>query len=1027
MGGKKELKLGCVLDGQAIGSLYQARKEADLEKAAKKAAQEAAKHQRAQTSKLRKSAAKTSHQRHPTKRSQTKPQKAASPIDIPSGSSSYYEIENESDDCAESLILTMPAPPLPPIYLPLVPQSTLGHPASNASSLACLHRQAMRPISSSPIKGNTSSVAELLRRDTSTASTSSAMASSGAATSAPRGRGDILDAAAIEIPHVRGRSQSPVKDLRSQQPLNRNLFSKSPAPKSPSKGVINSDFTGRTFSERTRAVQLKVQGAAIPPLPSRTLDEVPWKKGRSRSREGSELDEVDINVRVGNGTASVKQTTIIQEHSTLVTKDKAPPTSTQLTMGLDSDSSTSSADTASIPRYEMIIWRTFPARKSHRDQKFPQQTRKCSFPITKKLAQRLVSGQKTDFITALNQFLSTQGTGVPITSDPSFTLQVTVQPDGTTFPPEFLDLAEQQFADIIDEIVSYQVQGYGRWSLDGMMRRVVTPQAGQLASLGPCLEALVVINLEACGNRWVGLPGFDADGNLKSISRSEISEAKKAVDASSPHRYLPLAIARFTSDSATTPDSKREFVTIPTPHISQHPSATDTRFPTAPAKTASKASKGVATTGLKPPQKIIATATITQRSSSPDFADGEEETGDEDMSLINIENVKVLLNNRKTSQFTPMASRTIGINQANACFGLPGAHLPTSTTPSLAPTPVRHHGVHASSFIASGTGIAATYASEAPVSTASKLRYLPRLGSSTTAPLGDNVSFSDPGAIPKPKPPTTQAQDIATRAEGDQKAKAQTTHRREVLVKGQHEVEKAYMSNWNPSNPLPGTPFGIGLLEQKPALHMVVPTPPTNISLPEAVTTDADTKSSKPQRRKVDNIGAGFARKTSGTLVASKSGTLASRLQVPADRALVTAKPQTKTLAHPTRSLQNLAQAAAGETAVFRRRWEESTAASLRKERPPSPVKSRANSPIKRADSPVKSSSALDQPTTTASNFTRTASVRGLGASGARPKSRLECTTGPAGNRTKERVQSGATTGVVRGNILSLRHEGKSS
>ncbi|KAF8422209.1 hypothetical protein EV426DRAFT_718259 [Tirmania nivea] len=138
--GKKELKLGRILDGQAITSLYQARKEADLEKATQKAAQETAKHQRAQTSKLYKSAAKTSHQRHPTKRSQTKSQKAASPINIPSDSSSYYEIENQSDDCSESPSSPRQQPPLPPIYLPVVTQPTLGHPASNASSLACLHR-----------------------------------------------------------------------------------------------------------------------------------------------------------------------------------------------------------------------------------------------------------------------------------------------------------------------------------------------------------------------------------------------------------------------------------------------------------------------------------------------------------------------------------------------------------------------------------------------------------------------------------------------------------------------------------------------------------------------------------------------------------------------------------------------------------------------------------------------------------------------------------------------------------------------
>ncbi|KAF8455556.1 hypothetical protein BGX38DRAFT_1140460 [Terfezia claveryi] len=885
------------------------------------------------------------------------------------------------------------------------------------------NKQAMRPISSSPMKGNTNSVQAMLTHDTSRASAGSDTTTFADATEAltSRGRRGTLDTAMVETPRVRGRSQSPVKTLKAnltQHSLDRNLFSNSLLRKSPSKGITNSDFTGRTFSERERAVELKAQGRDIPPLPSRTLAEVPWKKGRPKSREGFEPEAVHINIMPGNNI--VLETTTIQEPPTLVIKDKAPPAPIQSTIGPDSDSSTSSTDTASIPRYEMIIWRTFPARKGHRHQEAPEQTRKCSFPITKKLARRLVNGQKPDYITALNQFIATNGTGIPVTSVPSFTLQATVQSDGTSFPLEFLDLAEQQFADIIDEIVSYQVQGYGRWSIDGMMRRVVIPEAGQLASLGPCLEALVVITLEACGSRWVGLPGFDADGKLKSISRVDISEAKKEVDAGTPHQYLPTSTARLTCGSVTASKStKKGNVTIPIPATSEHPPAANPSFPSVTSSTVSKASKGVAKTDSRHPKRSVTTVRVEQCSSSPDSADGGDESGDEDMSMINIESVQEVPKNGKTFQTSPMTSRSNGINPLNSRLGLPGGRLSTSTTPFLAPTPVRYHG-HAGNFTSSGTGIAAIHVSEVPITPVSKLSYR-RISSSTS---GDNISPTEYNAIPKPKQPTTEDLDIttATTTHGDQKNKAQSTLRRDVLVKGQFEAGKTYISSRNPSNPLPGTLMSPGLFEQEPTLRMVVPTPSPKTSLALAAETmDADTKATKPQRNRAENTGVDFARQTIGTLENFKPGTFTSNLQAPADRNHATTKPQ---LPHPTKSLQNLAQAAAGETAVVRRRWEESTAASLRKERPPSPVKSRSNSTIKRADSPTKRSA---QPTAAAANVARSVSLRTLRTPGPRPKSRVDGAAGQAGHRTKDRVPSGAISGRGEGNISSFRHEGKSS
>ncbi|RPB29015.1 hypothetical protein L211DRAFT_845042 [Terfezia boudieri ATCC MYA-4762] len=863
------------------------------------------------------------------------------------------------------------------------------------------NKQEMRPISSSPMKGNTNSVQAMLTHDTSRASAGSDTTTFADATEAftSRGRGGTLDTAMVETPRVRGRSQSPVKTLRSnltQHSLDRNLFSNSLLRKSPSKGVINSDFTGRTFSERERAVELKAQGRDIPPLPSRTLAEVPWKKGRSKSREGFEPDAVDINIMPGNNI--VLEATTIQEPPTLVIKNKSPPAPIQSAMGPDSDSSTSSTDTANIPRYEIIIWRTFPARKNHRDQEAPEQTRKCSFPITKKLARRLVNGQKADFITALNQFIATKETGIPITSDPSFTLQATVQSEGTSFPLELLDLAEQQFADIIDEIVSYQVQGYGRWSIDGMMRRVVIPEAGQLASLGPCLEALVVITLEACGSRWVGLPGFDADGNLKSISRADISEAKKSVDASTPHQDLPNSTTRLTSGSvAALKSTKKGNVTIPVPANFQRPPAANPSFPTETFSTVSETSKGVATTDSRPPKRSVTTVPVEQCSLSPDFADGGEESGDEDMSMINIESVQEVLKKGKTFQTTPIASRSNGINPFNSRLGLPGGRLSTSTTPFLT---VRHHE-HAGNFLASGAGIAATHGSESLITPVSKLTYYPRMSSSTS---GDNISPTESNGIPKPKKAITEDPEIttATTTHGDQKTKAQSTLRRDVLVKGQFEASKPYISSRNPSNPLPGTLMSPGLFEQEPTPRMAFPTPPPNTSLPLATEImDADTKATKPQRSRAEIIGVEFARQNIGTLESFKPGTFTSNLQALADRTHAT-KQQ---LPHPTKSLQNLAQAAAGETAVVRRRWEESTAASLRKERPPSPVKSQSNSTIKRADSPTKRSA---QSIAAAANVARTVSLRTLRALGPRPKSRGDGVTGQGGRRTKDRVPSGA-------------------
>ncbi|KAF8428713.1 hypothetical protein EV426DRAFT_711386 [Tirmania nivea] len=117
--GKKELKLGRVLDGEEIARLYKVWEEADQKKATKMAT----KCQRAQTSATgpgkSKTSSKTSGKTSRRKRS-TKPhrgkQKAADPIDIPSDSSSYYEITNESEDDLEPPGASTPAAPSPQAY-----------------------------------------------------------------------------------------------------------------------------------------------------------------------------------------------------------------------------------------------------------------------------------------------------------------------------------------------------------------------------------------------------------------------------------------------------------------------------------------------------------------------------------------------------------------------------------------------------------------------------------------------------------------------------------------------------------------------------------------------------------------------------------------------------------------------------------------------------------------------------------------------------------------------------------------------
>ena len=112
--GKKELKLGRILDGQEIAKLYQAREDADQQKESK--------HQ----------------QKQPIKPSRSELHKvAASSVHISGDSSSNYETEGESTDSSDSHLSTIivRAPKgRPPLYMP-----TSG--SSKNSSSPCSQRQ----------------------------------------------------------------------------------------------------------------------------------------------------------------------------------------------------------------------------------------------------------------------------------------------------------------------------------------------------------------------------------------------------------------------------------------------------------------------------------------------------------------------------------------------------------------------------------------------------------------------------------------------------------------------------------------------------------------------------------------------------------------------------------------------------------------------------------------------------------------------------------------------------------------------
>ncbi|KAF8423043.1 hypothetical protein EV426DRAFT_143495 [Tirmania nivea] len=124
-----------------------------------------------------------------------------------------------------------------------------------------------------PIKANTRSTQGPLTRRATMASTSSATSSSAAALAVtPKGWGDTVDAASIRVSNLKLCSLSPEKRdfLRQQTPV------------SPTKRILNSDFTGRTSSEGEQVLKDKANGLAIRPPPEQKINEVPWTQGTRR-------------------------------------------------------------------------------------------------------------------------------------------------------------------------------------------------------------------------------------------------------------------------------------------------------------------------------------------------------------------------------------------------------------------------------------------------------------------------------------------------------------------------------------------------------------------------------------------------------------------------------------------------------------------------------------------------------------------------------------------------------------------------
>jgi len=963
-----------------------------------------------------------------------------------------------------------------------------------------------------------------------------------------------VDTDSFRIPKLRLRGLSPEKN---------NLLLHQQTPVFPIKRAYNTEFTGRTFSEREQALKDKAKGLPVTPLPERKIHEVPWIKGEVSWKPSWEIaeelaDKSGKNVRkltdeekallssaratpgctralfatplmtakaavsttlksVFKETQALTKTTKhgalaelrasnTQETASLAAKGAAkepqiptkasvpgylrkPTTSNAQQAGLsitartsinpssnmartapDSESPTSlsvhaegvvgvspnmtltafnsaSHTTASgeieggadavcvpdalpedLPHYELIIWRTFAPKGDARGNHTTPKTRKVSFPITQEFAAKIAAGQNLTFINNLNTLL--EGTQNKL----ALLIPLSTGSDGMPFPPAFTEIAEQQFADIVGELVRFQEGGYGRWSLDSLRRRVAIDDAAFAPGLGPHLEAVIVIRMTGFTKKgWLGLPGYDADGNLRlsppgmfPLDNDDIGSSGGSWSGSSPATTMESVCAGDESGLVDVGlrNKVKKYAGTPCPSVLQTATTVATRA------------------GDLPEGNIVSSGSILSKSVNELFNKHKSHTRAYPLPIMSTPNV---------------VERSAEIR------------LSISTTPFLPPKS-GHKSTQGT--IGDGTGMAAwnNYAGEA--SDPRVKHPATRTGAKFSTP-GANASKNDSGSGCIPATATRlervtienwSVADAGERVGAPQPDGADSVWcGQNVLTKAQLEVGKTYVSTRNPSNPIPGALLSPGVIDSEPTLRMVLPTPPAKSTARPGLTIHRNNISQQVgektanRRNKADLFDALFPANATSSM-GSKSG--ASIIRPPnAPPADLIQKAASRGPPALSKSSQNLNEAGRAETTVVRHRWEFATTASLAKGRPPSPVKARSHSPVKnkkpwtssisgspvkRSTSPVKTiyaATGLGAAQPTVSSVARAASVIKPGTDSkqnsgnatatatTRPKSRAARMEGSQSVRPRSRAGSATRgTGTLSrygtANVRTLRLDG---
>jgi len=667
-----------------------------------------------------------------------------------------------------------------------------------------------------------------------------------------------------------------------------------------------------------------------------------------------------------------------------------------------------------LPHYELIIWRTFSYKQDARGNDITPKTRKVSFPITQEFAARIAAGQNLTFVNDFNILLE------GAQDELALLVPLTTGSDGILFPPEFIDIADKQFADIVGELVRFQQSGYGRWSLDSLRRRVVVNDVACASGLMSHLEAVIVIRMTGFTKKgWLGLPGYDADGNLRLTSPGTLTPENDERSSSSNSGWSDISPGNRTPKAGAEIDSGLVGVQ---------------------ARKGRERYAATPTTGIPTANNVF-----PRPESSLDNNAGLEDAVDGAMSItlskIVTDMLKKPLSSQRMTQLPAAQTPTPKGRSAEL-------RLSSSTTPFLPPKR------NTQGTIGDGTGMMAwnNFAGEAPdprlkhLTTspgASQLQLSPKC-STPVATKKKNDCGSDPDTIPQPKGVTNNNWSV-THVGGRVGTRRTDTadsvpFGQNVLTKTQLEAGKTYVSTKNPSNPIPGALLSPGVIDSEPTLRMVLPTPPPKpTAATKLVINPSNISQHATRRRKADFFGACFPANTASSSVASKSGTGTIRPPAASSTSL-TSKLESRGPPAPTKSSQALSNAGATETTGVRHRWEFGTAASLAKGRPPSPVKARSNSPVKNkepamAGSPAKRSNSPAKATTgpwgfvaaqpTAASAARAAfiikpaakQVSGNATTSmtARPKSRAAGTESSQGmGRTRSRAGSaGRGTGAL--------------